>query len=94
MTVVGMAVLSGFEPGWTPRMLIGDAMALGSAITFGVYSVTGRAQRAHYPLWMYASVVYAMAGAWLLPLAGWSWAQALSTSPAPSVARALSRRLS
>jgi drug/metabolite transporter (DMT)-like permease len=74
ITLIGMAVLSGFEPGWTPRMLLGDAMALGSAITFGIYSATGRAQRSHYPLWMYAGTVYAMAGLWLLPLAGWAFA--------------------
>jgi drug/metabolite transporter (DMT)-like permease len=73
VTLVGMGVLSGFEPNWTPRMLIGDAMALGSAITFGLYSVAGRAQRDRYPLWKYASTVYAMAGLWLLPLAGWAW---------------------
>jgi drug/metabolite transporter (DMT)-like permease len=72
VTLAGMAVLSGFEPGWTPRMLIGDALALGSAITFGVYSATGRAQRSRYPLWLYAGTVYAMAGLWLLPLAAWS----------------------
>jgi drug/metabolite transporter (DMT)-like permease len=74
VTLVGMVVLSGFEPGWTPRMLIGDAMALGSAITFGIYSATGRAQRSRYPLWLYAGAVYAMAGLWLLPLAGWAFA--------------------
>jgi drug/metabolite transporter (DMT)-like permease len=64
-----MGVLSGFDPAWTPRMLIGDSLALGSAITFGIYSVTGRAQRARYPLWTYASGVYGAAGLWLLPLA-------------------------
>ena len=73
VTLAGMAVLSGFEPGWTSRMLIGDAMALGSAITFGIYSTTGRAQRSRYPLWVYAGTVYAMAGLWLLPLAGWAF---------------------
>jgi drug/metabolite transporter (DMT)-like permease len=75
VTLAGMAILSSFEPGWTPRMLIGDAMALGSAITFGIYSVTGRAQRASFPLWAYAGTVYAMAGLWLLPLAGWALAR-------------------
>jgi drug/metabolite transporter (DMT)-like permease len=69
IALIGMGVLSGFEPAWTSRMLIGDAMALGSAATFGIYSVTGRAQRARYPLWTYASGVYGMAGLWLLPLA-------------------------
>jgi drug/metabolite transporter (DMT)-like permease len=69
VTLVGMGVLSGFEPAWTTRMLIGDAMAVGSALTFGIYSATGRAQRARYSLWSYASGVYGMAGLWLLPLA-------------------------
>jgi drug/metabolite transporter (DMT)-like permease len=69
ITIGGMAVLSGFEPAWTWRMLLGDLMAIGSAITFGIYSATGRAQRERYPLWSYASGVYGMAGLWLLPLA-------------------------
>jgi drug/metabolite transporter (DMT)-like permease len=69
VTLLGMGVLSGFEPAWTPRMMIGDAMALGSAITFGIYSATGRAQRERYPLWTYAAGVYGIAGVWLLPLA-------------------------
>jgi drug/metabolite transporter (DMT)-like permease len=74
-----MAVLSGFEPSWSARMLIGDAMALGSAITFGIYSTTGRAQRARFPLWLYAGTVYAMAGLWLLPVAGWTVARDWNT---------------
>jgi drug/metabolite transporter (DMT)-like permease len=69
ITLLGMGVLSGFEPAWTTRTLVGDAMAIGSAITFGIYSVTGRAQRARLSLWTYASGVYGMAGLWLLPLA-------------------------
>ena len=69
VTLLGMGVLSGFEPTWTTRMLIGDAMAIGSAVTFGIYSATGRAQRERYSLWTYASGVYGMAGVWLLPLA-------------------------
>jgi drug/metabolite transporter (DMT)-like permease len=69
VTVVGMGVLSGFEPLWTRRMLLGDMMALGSAVAFGVYSATGRGQRARYSLWTYASAVYGMAGLWLLPAA-------------------------
>jgi drug/metabolite transporter (DMT)-like permease len=69
VTLGGMAVLTGFEPAWTPQMLIGDLLALGSAITFGVYSVIGRKQRARYPLFTYAATVYGMAGLWLLPLA-------------------------
>jgi len=73
VTLVGMVVLSRFETAWTSRMLIGDAMALGSAITFGIYSVTGRAQRERYSLWTYATGVYGMAGLWLLPLSVLTW---------------------
>ena len=73
VTLIGLGVLSGFEPAWTWRMLIGDAMAIGSAVTFGIYSATGRAQRARYPLWTYAGGVYGMAGLWLLPLAAWTF---------------------
>jgi drug/metabolite transporter (DMT)-like permease len=69
VTLIGMGVLSGFEPAWSLRALLGDAMALGSAIAFGLYSVTGRGQRLRYPLFTYASAVYGMAGVWLLPLA-------------------------
>jgi drug/metabolite transporter (DMT)-like permease len=83
VTLAGMGVLSGFEPNWTPRMLIGDAMALGSAITFGLYSVAGRSQRDRYPLWRYASMVYAMAGLWLLPLAVWAWIAQVRTTGSP-----------
>lgn len=84
VTLVGMGVLSGFEPNWTLRMLAGDAMALGSAITFGLYSVAGRSQKDRYPLWRYASTVYAMAGLWLLPLAGWAWMRQLDATGVPA----------
>jgi drug/metabolite transporter (DMT)-like permease len=83
VTLLGMGVLSGFEPSWTPRMLLGDALALGSAIAFGIYSVTGRAERASYPLWTYASTVYASAGLWLLPLAGWALARDVRLGDVP-----------
>jgi len=69
VTLAGMAVLSGFEPSWTGRMLLGDLMALGSAVAFGIYSTMGRGQRSRYSLWTYASGVYGMAGLWLLPAA-------------------------
>lgn len=69
ITLTGMAVLSGFEPAWTGRMLVGDTMALGSAVAFGVYSAIGRGQRSRYSLWTYTSGVYGMAGLWLLPAA-------------------------
>jgi drug/metabolite transporter (DMT)-like permease len=83
IAVLGMGVLSGFEPHWSSRMLIGDAMALGSAITFGLYSTTGRAQRQRVPLSTYASAVYGMAGLWLLPLAVWAFWRDVSHSGLP-----------
>jgi drug/metabolite transporter (DMT)-like permease len=73
ITLFGMGILSGFEPAWTLRMLLGDGMALGSAITFGLYSATGRGQRLRYSLFTYATGVYGMAGLWLLPLALLTW---------------------
>jgi drug/metabolite transporter (DMT)-like permease len=69
ITLTGMGVLSGFEPAWTGRMLVGDTMALGSAVAFGVYSAIGRGQRSRYSLWTYTCGVYGMAGLWLLPAA-------------------------
>ena len=67
VAVLGVAVLAGFEPEFTRRMLIGDLMALGSAITFGIYSVAGRSQRDRYPLFVYAGTVYGVAALWLIP---------------------------
>ena len=81
ITIIGMAVLAGFEPHLTPRMIIGDALALCSAVAFGLYSVAGRSQRERYPLFTYASGVYGLAALWMLPLA------LLTYAPPPSLAR-------
>jgi drug/metabolite transporter (DMT)-like permease len=69
VAVAGIAVLVGFEARWTQRMVLGDLLALGSAITFGLYSVAGRSQREHYGLFTYAGTVYALAALWALPAA-------------------------
>lgn len=69
VTVIGIGVLAGLEPHLDNRMLIGDALALGSAITFGLYSVAGRSQSARYPLFTYAGTVYGLAALWALPAA-------------------------
>jgi drug/metabolite transporter (DMT)-like permease len=69
IAVVGVAILAGFEPRLTPRILLGDAMALGSAIAYGFYSVVGRSQRGRFPLFLYAGMVYLMAALWTLPIA-------------------------
>ena len=69
VAVIGVAILAGFEPRLNRTMLWGDLLALGSAITFGLYSVAGRSQRAHYPLFTYAAAVYGLGALWMLPVA-------------------------
>jgi len=80
VAVLGVAVLAGFEPQLDRRMVIGDLLALGSAVCFGLYSVAGRSQRHAYDLFAYAGVVYLIGGLWLLPTAllnftpaGYTW---------------------
>jgi len=69
LAVVGVAILASFEPTWNAAMAFGDLLALGSAITFGLYSVAGRSQRAAYPLLTYAGLVYGLAALWAIPAA-------------------------
>lgn len=69
IAVMGIAILAGLEPLMTPTMAFGDLLAVGSAITFGVYTIAGRYERDHTPLLVYASRVYASAALWLLPVA-------------------------
>jgi drug/metabolite transporter (DMT)-like permease len=69
ISVAGIAVLVGFEPELTRSMLIGDALAVASAVTFGLYSVAGRSQRERYPLFTYTGTVYGLAALWVLPAA-------------------------
>ncbi len=69
ITVIGIAVLAGFQPNFTRRMLFGDVLALGSAIMFGFYSVAGRSQRHRYSLFSYAMTTYGAAALWALPAA-------------------------
>lgn len=76
VTVVGIAILAGFEPRFDRRMLLGDVLALVSGVTYGLYSVAGRSQRERYGLFTYAGAVYGLAALWALPAA------ALSFTPA------------
>ena len=69
VTVLGIGILAGFQPNFTRRMLFGDILALGSAITFGLYSVAGRSQRHHYSLFTYAMTTYGAAALWAMPAA-------------------------
>jgi drug/metabolite transporter (DMT)-like permease len=85
VTVLGIAILAGMEPRLNTRMIIGDLLALGSAITFGLYSVAGRSQRARYGLFTYAGTVYGLAALWMLPVAalnftpaGYQWRSLLA----------------
>ena len=66
LAVTGVAILAGFQPQFSRQMLVGDLLALGSAIMFGLYSVAGRSQRNRYSLFTYAITVYACAGLWSL----------------------------
>jgi drug/metabolite transporter (DMT)-like permease len=67
--VLGIGILAGFEPRWSRQMLIGDLLALVSAITFGLYSVAGRSQRERYGLFTYTATVYGLGALWALPAA-------------------------
>jgi drug/metabolite transporter (DMT)-like permease len=69
VAVIGVAVLAGFEPMFDRRMLIGDLLALGSAVAFGLYSVIGRGQRNRYTLFAYTGAVFLLATLWLFPAA-------------------------
>ncbi len=69
--MVGVGVLAGYAPELSGRALFGDLLALGSAVTFAIYSVVGRARRAHHTLFDYAAGVYGWGALWLLPLAVW-----------------------
>ncbi len=83
VTVTGIAVLVGFEARWSREMVLGDLLALASAITFGLDSVAGRSQRDRYGLFTYAGTVYALAALWTLP------AVVLAPTPAGYQARSL-----
>ncbi len=67
VVLVGVAVLAGFEPRLTTRVLIGDALALVSAAAYAAYSIVGRRERSRLPLLTYATAVYGFAALWVLP---------------------------
>lgn len=80
IAVAGVTILTGFEPRLNVEILLGDAMALGSAVAFGAYSVAGRRERHRYSLLVYAGMVYACAALWLLPVTVPSFSLSVSTS--------------
>ncbi|MDE3077712.1 MAG: DMT family transporter, partial [Chloroflexota bacterium] len=67
VAVIGVAILAGFEPHTDRRMLLGDGLALLSAVCFAIYSLAGRHERERYRLLPYTTIVYGLAALWLLP---------------------------
>ena len=65
----GVGILAGFEPRLTPRMLLGDLLAVAAALSFAVYSLLGRRERGRIPLLTYACWVYLTAGVIMAPFA-------------------------
>lgn len=65
--VIGVGDLSGLDLG--PRALVGDGMALASAVAVAGYLLIGRVARSDVPVSVYAAVVYAVAAAALLVVA-------------------------
>jgi drug/metabolite transporter (DMT)-like permease len=85
LVVIGVAALSGLEPRLDARMALGDLLAVGSAVCFGLYSVAGRRERERQPLLRYAGAVYGMAALWLLPLALLAWDGGHGVEPTAAV---------
>ena len=69
VVLVGVALIAGFETRLDPRMALGDLMAVGSALCYGLYSVAGRAERRTVPVATYAATVYTTAGQWIAIIA-------------------------
>lgn len=69
LSIVGIAVLTGFERSLTAESLVGDLLAFASAVFFAAYSIIGRIRRASVPVFAYTSRVYVWAAIWALPFA-------------------------
>src|SRR5579883_335662 len=75
VAVIGVAIMAGFQPHYTACnlngtgqcMVLGDGLAILSAICLGIYSVMGRGARERHPLFRYTFNVYGLAALWLLP---------------------------
>ncbi len=74
IAVLGVAIMVGFEPHYTvcslpgSCMILGDGLAVLSALCYGIYSIAGRGERDCHPLFRYTTNVYGLAALWLLPL--------------------------
>ncbi len=76
LAIVGIAIMAGFEPHYTSCslqgqhgqcMVLGDSLAVLSALCFSIYSIAGRGERDRHPLFRYTTNVYGLAALWLLP---------------------------
>jgi drug/metabolite transporter (DMT)-like permease len=75
VAVIGVAIMAGFQPEYTTCnlnttghcMILGDGLAVLSAICLAIYSVAGRSERNRHPLFRYTTNVYGLAALWLLP---------------------------
>jgi drug/metabolite transporter (DMT)-like permease len=65
----GVVALTGFSPEFTPRMLVGDLMALLAGLWYAVYTIAGRRERERCGLLPYAFWVYLLAACFLAPFA-------------------------
>jgi len=85
ITLIGLAIMVGLEPGLSREQLVGDAMALLAALAYAFYSVIGRTQRgpAGADLLVYTFRVYLLAGLLLLPAALWQAAARLTAGAGP-----------
>ena len=63
---IGAGDLTAHELG--PQALVGDAAALGAAVTIAGYLLIGRMARRRIPATTYSAIVFAWAGAFLLPV--------------------------
>jgi drug/metabolite transporter (DMT)-like permease len=76
VAVIGVAIMAGFQPHYTACnlhgtgqcMVLGDGLAVLSAICLAIYSVAGRSERDRQPLFRYTFNVYGLAALWLLPV--------------------------
>src|SRR5205085_1619802 len=66
VAIIGIAIMVGFTPNYTACslsgtgqcMALGDGMALLSGLCFAIYSIAGRGERDHHPLFRYTTNVY------------------------------------
>lgn len=68
LSIVGVAVMLGFELEISSKKLVGDFFALLSGMMFAAYSILGRIHRRHISAFAYASRIYSLASILALPM--------------------------